>query len=1196
MYNRWKRPFSLLLSVLTALSLAAPGFALEPAELPQDGQTALTQEPSSPPEDTQEAAAQPEQPAVSQEEAPAEPEADPEPTDSLPPAEDDAADPEAPSSPPEAPQADPEEPVASPEEPVTSQEEPSSAPEEAPPVDPEPAPEPQEEAQEAAQPGPQTPLEEEAEGALEAQPLEAAPDTPQEKDTAPALPQKAPPSASSQAYDTLTVAGTRDYDTAAQVLREINNILRQEGYSILSMDEKAQTCAMTRASELTVLYSNSVRPTGESWSTVLGDAGSRATVYLETTACGDVTAQKIASVWTSNETVYRYLSSDSIRSVGIGCFYQQDGTPYWTMIITNQYTDQASGTSAVTDGFPVAYAPDRLGTPKLTLSATTLQVGSTAQITSFVLPNGQGSFLPSQEQIVYSSSSDAVSVDRQGKLTANAPGTAVITASLKGTDCAASVTVTAQLKLTTTQLNTIANHPGLVQITWKAVTGATSYQVYRKLPGGKWSRLGSPVTQTYYRDTTAVSGTTYCYTVRAQYDGADSVIQGGYDPQGLTIRYLATPDLLSAVPSSTGVTVKWQSVSGAASYDVYRKTVQTNWVKLANITGTSYVDTNVTAKTQYFYTVRARTGEDRSYYVTAGISATPSATVSSTSYVVRAAVNYRTGPSTSSAVAGRLSPGTTVTILSGWSTQANGATWYRASINHKIYYIQASYLLAAPSITSVVNARDGLKINWTRVSNATGYCFYWKDSANKWVRIATITSGSQTSWLVPDKDLTSGKAYTFTVLATYGSVRSTFSTTGSTLVYLQTPALLSAVSNDKDQITLTWSRSEGADGYYVFRKAAGAASWSRIATIQSEATVTYADKKAAGMTPYVYTVRAFAGKNTSSFHPNGIGGMIAPAGNFTTGVVAADTKYRTGPSTGSSSPGTLKAGATVQIVSGWSKTANGIVWNQIKLNNALYYIPASSLLATPKLKPVTATGNYLTVSWNKVANATGYRLYRKSGGSGWVRIGDLSASTLSLRDTSVSSGTTYTYTVRARCGSVFSDYDRSGVSLRYLSVPQLTGASAASTGITVKWLRVTGAQGYHIYRKVSGGAWHWIGRVTSGTTLQYRDTQDLMKNTTYVYTVRAYYGSTLSYFQTSGVSAKSTVTLNPDTRAYVTTGDLNYRTSPSSANDSNLAGTLAKGTRVQVVTSTIPASKDGWCMIYRNKNCYYVSFRWLKEA
>ncbi|MBR4692531.1 MAG: fibronectin type III domain-containing protein [Oscillospiraceae bacterium] len=82
--------------------------------------------------------------------------------------------------------------------------------------------------------------------------------------------------------------------------------------------------------------------------------------------------------------------------------------------------------------------------------------------------------------------------------------------------------------------------------------------------------------------------------------------------------------------------------------------------------------------------------------------------------------------------------------------------------------------------------------------------------------------------------------------------------------------------------------------------------------------------------------------------------------------------------------------------------------------------------AAPVLTGASAGPNGITVTWNAVEGATKYRVYRKTGSGGWTSQGDVTG--LSYTDAAVTSGTTYTYTVKAYNGSTWSGFDAAGVS------------------------------------------------------------------------------------------------------------------------------------------------------------------------
>ena len=170
-------------------------------------------------------------------------------------------------------------------------------------------------------------------------------------------------------------------------------------------------------------------------------------------------------------------------------------------------------------------------------------------------------------------------------------------------------------------------------------------------------------------------------------------------------------------------------------------------------------------------------------------------------------------------------------------------------------------------------------------------------------------------------------------------------------------------------------------------------------------------------------------------------------------------------------------------------------------------------LATPKLNTPSNTATGIKVSWNSVSGAQKYYVYRKTA-TGWDRI--VTTTSTSYTDTNVKNNTSYTYTVKAVRGSDVSGYDKTGKTIKYVSAPQLTSAADFSSGINVKWSKVTGADKYILYRKSSGTGWSRISEVT-GTS--YTDTT-VKAGTEYTYTVRACIGSYTSWYDSMGIKYK----------------------------------------------------------------------------
>ena len=142
---------------------------------------------------------------------------------------------------------------------------------------------------------------------------------------------------------------------------------------------------------------------------------------------------------------------------------------------------------------------------------------------------------------------------------------------------------------------------GKPMLTWNAVSGATSYKVYRATSqNGTYSLLGT-VTATSYTNTGAKAGTTYWYKVKAVNSAGESafsnVVSGRATVTTLTMGHSAS----SGKPQLT-----WKAVSGAASYRVYRATAKNGAYSVINTTkALTYTNVGAALGTTYYYKVEA---------------------------------------------------------------------------------------------------------------------------------------------------------------------------------------------------------------------------------------------------------------------------------------------------------------------------------------------------------------------------------------------------------------------------------------------------------------------------------------------------------------------------------------------------------------------------------------------------------------
>ena len=174
---------------------------------------------------------------------------------------------------------------------------------------------------------------------------------------------------------------------------------------------------------------------------------------------------------------------------------------------------------------------------------------------------------------------------------------------------------------------------------------------------------------------------------------------------------------------------------------------------------------------------------------------------------------------------------------------------------------------------------------------------------------------------------------------------------------------------------------------------------------------------------------------------------------------------------------------------------------------------AKTSLATPKISKAESINGGVKISWSKVKGAVKYRVYYK-GSKGWTRLADTTST--SYTDSKVSSGKTYTYTVRCINSSATkftSGYDSKGKSVKYISAPKITKAESVNGGVKLTWSKVNGAEKYRVYVK-NGKSWKKLADTTSTS---YTDSK-VSSGKTYTYTVRCINSSATKF--TSGYDSK----------------------------------------------------------------------------
>lgn len=161
--------------------------------------------------------------------------------------------------------------------------------------------------------------------------------------------------------------------------------------------------------------------------------------------------------------------------------------------------------------------------------------------------------------------------------------------------------------------------------------------------------------------------------------------------------------------------------------------------------------------------------------------------------------------------------------------------------------------------------------------------------------------------------------------------------------------------------------------------------------------------------------------------------------------------------------------------------------------------------ATLKKSTNDSNGN-IKVNWEKVKDANGYYIYKKDRDSNYKKVADVASDKTSYIDKSGSIGSKYTYTVRAYKKSgdqyILGDYDKNGVNGQKIPAKVIlaTIKNNSKGQVNLTWEKVSGIDGYRVYRKASGEGWKKLKDVTATSIT---DTSAKI-GVTYSYTVRAY--------------------------------------------------------------------------------------------
>ena len=453
--------------------------------------------------------------------------------------------------------------------------------------------------------------------------------------------------------------------------------------------------------------------------------------------------------------------------------------------------------------------------------------------------------------------------------------------------------------------------------------------------------------------------------------------------------------------------------------------------------------------------------------------------------------------------------------------------------------VSAATAYTAKRVTNVQVVKktyNSVKLKWNKVSGTKYYQVYRSTSKNGKYKLIKTTKNNYFT----NSKLTTGKYYYYKVRG-YKTVNGTkkytkYSYKIKTYPRLTTPTV--KTSGSTTGVTVSWNKIAGADGYEIYRAVPGG-SYTKVKTITAYTVKLYGAKCTdtsgeAGKT-YNYKVRAYrkvngnkkysyfssVKKNTKKLETPTLN-TATPVGSTRSVILSWDsvpkaTKYIVYRSTAGGSY--IKIATTTSTTyTDTKRDYNTTYGYYIKAyrtvnNTTNYSANSSSKTATVKMdtttvKVTSTDSTSVSLSWNQIQGAEGYKIYAKKGADG----------TYSTVKT-ISSGTTKTATITGLTGGTTYYFKVAGTATQYkdssivigsasnvvstttaLGTPVLKIATDDEAGtITLSWASISGAEKYIIYKSTDGGAYKTLGNMT---TTSFGD-PNVERGVEYTYKIKA---------------------------------------------------------------------------------------------
>ena len=505
----------------------------------------------------------------------------------------------------------------------------------------------------------------------------------------------------------------------------------------------------------------------------------------------------------------------------------------------------------------------------------------------------------------------------------------------------------------------ITTESGRPKISWNAVNGADKYWIYRSVDGETFDYYARTDKPSFTDGSTSI-GTTYYYAVKAvAVLGGRDVSSGRSTAQSIQCRPAAPS--VSIYRASGKPQLKWNAVSGAAKYWVYRSTDGVNFKYYDSTAKTSYTNTGALLGTKYHYRVKAVAVVNGKNVASAdsgtkSLFTTPAApgvsiyrvngkpqlkwsavTGAEKYWIYRSTdgVNFKyydstTGTSYTNCIA---ASGTEYYYKVKAAAVVNGKDVASDFSNTKSLFTTP----AAPSV-SITTSKGKPKLTWKAVKGADNYYIYRSTDGKNFKYYNETDEAGYTNY-----STNIGTTYYYKVRAVKtidgNDHKSDFSAVRS--IQCRPAAVNLSISRSYGKPKLTWDAVADADKYWIYRSTDG----KNFKCYDTTTKTSYINSGAAFNTIYCYKVKAVKVVNGRN------------------------------------------------VVSG-SGSAKSVI----------------TALAKPSVSITTSDGKPY-ISWDAVDGATGYYVFRSTDGKNYSVLGYTTRT--NYTNTASNAGTTYYYKVKA---------------------------------------------------------------------------------------------------------------------------------------------------------------------------------------